>query len=256
MIDIAPHTPSMEDFSDHIAETVSLGVCPKSVFQLPDGCSLVVASEGGPDQLLIALSKHDANAPRAAPDSLFLETHEISLVTRFSVSPDQYCGFVASTKERDSFNTDLGLQLAVVLEIHFSPNSDTRFPRIRAFCRVNAYNSRALLARDFTAIRVGSPVSGLVEKALSNPHTAHLVACSYQKNSFSFKIFLVHFGAAAQLLIGRFSPPAAFGIPRIDSASTGREFLIFPSWQLKAPRAQLTAQTSQLQSFYGPLAPI
>ena len=63
----------MEDSPDHLVETVSLGVDPNSVFNLPDGCSFIAPPKGGPDQLVLVLSKHEANTCRAAFDSLFGE---------------------------------------------------------------------------------------------------------------------------------------------------------------------------------------
>ena len=181
MIAHSVYAPSMEEFSDHIAETVSMDVDPNSVFKLPEGCSFVVPGPDGkdPDQLLLVLSKHAANTARAAFGFLLLGTYPPSPPPSFwffPVFPDLSCGFVASIKERDSFNTDLGLQLTVVVKIHYSLSDDPSFPRSCIYARVNAYSSRALLAHDFTAIRVGTPVSGLIEKALSKPHTAQLAA--------------------------------------------------------------------------------
>ena len=178
MIARSAYSPSMEEFSDHIDETVSLDVDPNSVFKLPEGCSFVVPGPDGkgPDQLLLVLSKHAANTARTAFGSPFLGNGTFSPFRCSCFPADQFCGFVASIKERDSFNTELGLQLTVVVKIHYSLTDDPRFPRSCIYARLNAYSSRALLAHDFTAIRVGSPVSGLIEKALSNPHTAQLAA--------------------------------------------------------------------------------
>ena len=172
MLALAPYQPSLEDLSDHLSEAVSMDIDPNSVFKLPEGTLFAAPGPDGPDQLLLVLSKWDANTNRVAHNPRNLE------ILIFPPSPhgfpDRYFGFVASIKERDSYNTDLGLQLTVVLKIHYQLEKGPSFPRSHVYCRVNAYSSRALLAHDFTAIRVGSAVSGLIEKSLGKPHTAQL----------------------------------------------------------------------------------
>ena len=71
MLAVAPYTPSMEDFSDHITEAISMGIDPNSAFKLPDGCSFIVPDEDSSDQLLLVLAKHEANSNRNAFDTHF-----------------------------------------------------------------------------------------------------------------------------------------------------------------------------------------
>ena len=75
MIALAPYTPGMEDFSDQITEAISMDIDPNSVFKLPEGCSFIAPSEDGPGQLLLVLSKHEANTARTAFDPPFWEAN-------------------------------------------------------------------------------------------------------------------------------------------------------------------------------------
>ena len=87
MLAIAPYTPSMEDFPDYIAETVSLGVDPNSVFKLPQGCSFVAPTTEGPEKLLLVLPKHDANTSRIAYGySFFGKSTKSAFFSNFAIS--------------------------------------------------------------------------------------------------------------------------------------------------------------------------
>ena len=66
MLALAPYQPSLEDFSDHLSEAVSMDIDPNSVFKLPEGTHLAAPGPDGPDQLLLVLSKWDANTNRVA----------------------------------------------------------------------------------------------------------------------------------------------------------------------------------------------
>ena len=156
MLDIAPYNPCVGDLPDHIAETVSLGVGPNSAFKLPEGCSFIVPPEDGGDQIPLCF-RNTKLTPSGKLPNLFFGNSQLGFTPLIYAFPDQFCGIVASIKERDSLNTDLGLPLTVVVKLPFSPNSDPSFHRGQIYDRINAYSSRALLAHDFTAIRVGPP---------------------------------------------------------------------------------------------------
>lgn len=81
-------------------------------------------------------------------------------------------------KYTDSRGTEIGIMLQIVLKLPFFYGEEERMSHV--YCRTNAYTSKALLCSDFTGIRVGHCVSGLIEKAINNkkpdgPHTAQLV---------------------------------------------------------------------------------
>lgn len=70
-------------------------------------------------------------------------------------------GFVAHIDKReDSDDAGLVLHLQLVPKLPFVYDSELDAPH--AFCRVNAYTSKALIQNDLTAIRVGRCASGLL----------------------------------------------------------------------------------------------
>ena len=81
-------------------------------------------------------------------------------------------------RKTDSYDTETGVLCQVVLKLpyFFDEEEEGSF----CYCRVNAYSSKVLLKSDFSAFRVGHPVSGLLEKAIRKeknaPHTAQLIA--------------------------------------------------------------------------------
>ena len=80
-------------------------------------------------------------------------------------------------RRTDSRDTEIGILLQIVINLSFFYADEELMSH--AFCRVNAYTSKALIRGDFAGIRVGHCVSGLIEKAINKkpdgPHTAQLV---------------------------------------------------------------------------------
>ena len=81
-------------------------------------------------------------------------------------------------RKTDSRDTETGILCQVVMKhpYLFDTEEDISF----AYCRATAYSIKVLLVNDFSAIRVGRPVSGLIEKAIRKdanaPHTDQLIA--------------------------------------------------------------------------------
>ena len=74
----------------------------------------------------------------------------------------------------DRCDYELGFHREIALAIPFDVGNDSTRPRI--FCRIHACESKAPIAQDFTAIRIGHAVSGLAHKAISGKHASQLVA--------------------------------------------------------------------------------
>ena len=82
-------------------------------------------------------------------------------------------------RKTDSMDTETGIlcHVAIKLPFFFGEEEENSF----AYCRANAYPGKVLLKTDFSAIRVGRAVGGLLEKAIRKeqnaPHAAQLIAC-------------------------------------------------------------------------------
>ena len=82
---------------------------------------------------------------------------------------------MAFTKHtEDRYDTEAGLQLTVVCKLPFQYADEEVHSHI--FARVNCFASQSLLESDFTAIRHGIAVAGIIAKAISDHKTAQLIA--------------------------------------------------------------------------------
>ena len=191
----------MEEFSDAVHRASSHDINANTFEPLPTDWALSLHT--GATLLRLAVSKEDANSYRNAFDLSGISDSIFKLPWAVFTAVRWFCRFHSPHRELEYGDWPTASSCTQA-SFFYGTDDEASF----AYCRVNAYTSRALMQCDFASIRAVRCISGLIEKAIrkepNGPHNAQLVSPGW-----GGRFRVVAFPIAFYSLIG----PLAHSIP-------------------------------------------